>query len=110
MQLVVTAERPETVGPGHQAAQLPLPGQPLQISLHVIAAGASATWHNDAATPPVLVVLDGIGKVTIDGAPLRISAPCALCAPAGAEVRVSNQGGVIMRLLALTPCERSTAT
>lgn len=104
MQFVAAAKSPQTVEAGHQAAELPLAEQPFHISLHAIAAGASATWRTQLA-PPVLVVLDGIGKVTIDGAPLRLSAPCTLCVPAGAEVRVSNQGGVTMRLLAITACD-----
>jgi quercetin dioxygenase-like cupin family protein len=102
MQFIVTPRIPQTVEAGHQLAELPLADQPFQMSLHTIAPSTSATWIASPAAP-LLVVLEGIGKVTIDGAPQRFSGPCALCVPAGAEVRISNQGGMSMRLLSLAP-------
>jgi len=48
-----------------------------------------------------LLLTKGLGKAQRDGAALRVAAPCAICVPAAAVLRVSNQGSTPMRLLAL---------
>jgi len=70
----------------------------LRLRLHTIAGGAGAVWAgSEVAT--VLMVLEGIGKVTIDGASQRMAGPCSMSAPPHAAVRIANQGALQMRVL-----------
>jgi quercetin dioxygenase-like cupin family protein len=76
--------------------------------LHTLAAGASVQWP-PGEPAPLLLLTEGLGKAQLDGAALRVAAPCALCVPAAAVLRVSNQGSTPMRLLALRPHGHDTS-
>ena len=70
----------------------------LQLRLHTIAAGAGAVWAGDKVAI-VLMVLEGIGKVTMDGSSQRMAGPCSISVPPDAAVRIANQGELQMRVL-----------
>lgn len=100
MQTVVTPLPAQAPGPGHQVAELPLAPPAPRCTLHTLAAGASVQWLPGEA-PPLLLLTEGLGKASLDGAALRVAAPSALCVPAGAALRLSNQGSSPMRWMAL---------
>jgi hypothetical protein len=108
MQNVITPHPPHTQGPGHQVAPWPLPPPAPTCHLHTLAAGASVQWP-PGEPAPLLLLTEGLGKAQLDGAALRVAAPCALCVPAAAVLRVSNQGSTPMRLLALRPHGHDTS-
>lgn len=101
MQPVITPLPAHARGPGHQVAELPLPAPAPRCQLHTLAPGASVQWP--PGEPALLLLTEGLGKAVLDGAALRVAAPCALCVPAAAALRLSNQGSTPMRLLALRP-------
>src|SRR5512137_1779737 len=109
MQTVVTPLPAQALGPGHQVADLPLPAPAPRCQLHTLAPGASVQWP-PGEPAPLLLLTEGLGKAALDGAALRVAAPCALCVPAAAALRLSNQGSTPMRLLALRPNAADTAT
>jgi hypothetical protein len=104
MQNVVIPLPAHAPGPGHQVAELPLAPPAPRCALHTLAAGASVQWLPGEAAP-LLLLTEGLGKASLDGAALRLAAPCALCVPAGAALRLSNHGSTPMRWVALRPHE-----
>jgi len=102
MQTVITPLPAQALGPGHQAADLPLPAPAPRCQLHTLAPGASVQWP-PGEPAPLLLLTEGLGKASLDGAALRVAAPCALCVPPAAALRLTNQGSTPMRLLALRP-------
>ena len=57
----------------------------------------------------VLVVLQGLGKLLLAGAPQRFAAPCTLMLPPFTDYRLVNQGTAPLQLLAVAapPAEES---
>lgn len=104
MQTVITPQPPHAAGPGHAVAELLLPGLPCE--LHMLEPGASAHWEAGPSTP-LLLLIEGIGKIALDGASQRVAAPSALCVAAGSTLRLTNQGTTPMRLLAIQLGPRS---
>jgi hypothetical protein len=102
MQTVIAPLPAHTLGPGHQAADLPLPAPAPRCRLHTLAPGASVQWP-PGEPAPLLLLTEGLGKASLDGAAQRVTAPCALCVPPAAALRLCNQGSTPMRLLALRP-------
>lgn len=49
----------------------------------------------------VLVVLRGLGKLLLAGAPQRFAAPCSLVLPAWTDYRLVNQGAEPLQLLSV---------
>jgi hypothetical protein len=102
MQTVITPLPAHALGPGHQAAELPLPAPAPRCQLHTLAPGASVQWP-PGEPAPLLLLTEGLGKASLDGAAQRVTAPCALCVPVAAALRLVNHGSTPMRLLALRP-------
>lgn len=50
----------------------------------------------------VLLVLQGLGKLLLAGAPQRFSAPCTLVLPPWTDYRLVNQGTETLQLLAVS--------
>jgi hypothetical protein len=102
VQLVLVPPTPRTLGPGHQAVALPGQFAGHELWLHTLAPFARAEWPGgDCAV--LLVLTDGRGKATLDGAAQRVSAPCVLQPPAGGWLQITNQGPTPMRVLAWVP-------
>ena len=98
MQFVAMPSNRRSLASGHHVAEIPLLHPDLQVRMHTIEIATGAAWGGrDIA--PVLVVLEGIGKVAIDGASQRLSGPCAVSVPLDATVQITNQGPMQMRVL-----------
>ena len=103
MQVVTMPSSQRSLASGHHVAEIPLPHPNLQIRMHTIEAATGAVWGGrDIA--PVLMVLEGIGKVAIDGASQRLTGPCAVSVPPNAAVQITNQGSMQMRVLEVWSC------
>jgi hypothetical protein len=100
MQTVVRPLPAQSPGPGHQVAEMPLAPTLPCCEWHALAPGCSVQWPA-GRTPPLLLLTEGLGKAALDGAALRLAAPCALRVPATATLRLSNQGTTPMRWLAV---------
>ena len=108
MQFVFTPLPARTDGPGQQVAELPFAAPTAHCHLHTLAPGASVQWP-PREPAPVLLLTEGLGKAALDGAALRVAAPCALRVPAATTLRICNQGSTPMRLLALRSSDCSGA-
>lgn len=102
MQLVLTPPPPQAAAPGQLVADLPGAPAGTTLQLHTLATGAQALWPA-SSQGALLVLTDGLGKATVDGAALRVTAPCVLRQPAGAELRLANQGSATLRVLVIRP-------
>ena len=104
MQFVAMPSNRRSLAPGHHVSEIPLLDPHLQIRMHTIEAATGAVWGGrDIA--PVLVVLEGIGKVAIDGgASQRLTGPCTVSVPPNAAVQITNQGSIQMRVLEVWSC------
>jgi hypothetical protein len=98
MQLVAMPGSRRSLASGHEVAEIPMLHPNLQIRMHTIAAGTGGVWAG-CPVPTLLVVLEGIGKVTIDGSAQRLMGPCAVSVPPIAAVQIANQGAMQMRVL-----------
>lgn len=58
----------------------------MQLAPHASSEGRQGAGEH------VLVVLEGLGKLLLAGAPLRFAAPCTLVLPALTDYRLVNQG------------------
>jgi hypothetical protein len=87
---------------GHSCCFLPAPGLPgpEQLALHTLAAGAEFDAPA-VASPALLALVDGQGKAALDGAVLRLAAPCVLRWPPATALRLINHGAVPLRWLLL---------
>ena len=103
MQFVAMPSNRRSLATGHHVDEIPLLHQNVQIWMHTIEAATAAVWGG-RDTAPVLVVLEGIGKVAIDGSSQRLTGPCAVSVPPHAAVQITNQGSMQMRVLEVWSC------
>jgi len=108
MQTVLTPLPARSKAPGHLVAELPGAPPGSSLHLHTISPGALAQWQARAAGA-LLVLTDGLGKVALEGATLRVAAPCVVRLPAAATLRLANQGSEPMRVLVIAPVEHCAA-
>lgn len=90
--------------PGVQRVHLAGPGrgcQAFDCCLLTLAPHASSEGCADEGGEHVLIVLTGLGKLLLAGAPLRFAAPCTLVVPPLADYRLVNQGVEPMQLLSV---------
>jgi quercetin dioxygenase-like cupin family protein len=68
--------------------------------LHTLAPGARTLPLRHQGERAVLV-LDGSGKLLVDGAPQRFQSPCTLVVPPGTEHELVNQGATPMQFVVI---------
>lgn len=88
--------------PGVQRIHLAGPGRGfhgLDCWLLTLAPQASSEGRTDEGCEQALIVLSGLGKLLLAGAPLRFAAPCTLIVPPTTDYRIVCQGGAPMQLL-----------
>jgi quercetin dioxygenase-like cupin family protein len=69
-----------------------------EATLHTLDAGGTLTPRASSGESAA-VVLNGGGKLLVDGAPYRFHAPCTLLLPAGDELAIVNNGVEQLQLL-----------
>jgi len=90
--------------PGVQRVHLAGPGRGFRdfdCWLLTLAPQSSSEGRADAGGEHALIVLTGLGKLLLAGAPLRFAAPCTLVVPPMTDYRIVSQGVEPMQLLSV---------